>query len=121
MTPLKKILMAVGLAIPTLLVLYLLIVLNWSFAKGEKVGFVHTFGKRGWLSKTWEGELTVFSVQFAANPEKFHFTVRDDEVASQVSRAIGKKVRIRYEEHVGVPTSWFGETQTYVVGVAPVD
>lgn len=121
MTTAKKILLALGLAIPALVILYLLIVLNWSFADGEKVGFVHTFSKQGWLNKTWEGELTVFSVQYAANPEKFRFTVRDAAVAAQVSRFIGRKVRINYEEHVGVPTPLFGETQFYVVGVAPVD
>lgn len=114
----KKWLFGAGLLVPVCMALYLLVVLNWSYADGEKVGYIHTFGKQGWLSKTWEGELTVFSVQYAANPEKFRFTVRDDQVAEKVRREIGKKIRIRYEQHIGVPTTLFGETQCYVVDVA---
>jgi len=117
----KKSVIIAALLLPVAAILYLLVVLNWSYAEGEKVGFVHTFGKRGWISKTWEGELTVFTAQYTASPEKFSFTVRDRAVAEKLSSLLGQKVRLRYEEHAGVPTRWFGETPYYVVDVTRAD
>lgn len=96
--------------------LYLLAVLNWSYSDGERVGYVQKFSKKGWLCKTWEGELAMFPV-VAMQAEKFHFSVRDDAVAGQINAALGKRVSLHYEEHMGVPTSCFGETPYYVVEV----
>ena len=45
-----------------------------------------------------------------AIPERFAFTVRDDAVVKQLQNAMGQRVQITYEQHVGVPTSCFGET-----------
>ncbi len=96
--------------------LYLLVVLKWSYSDGERVGYVQKFSKKGWLCKTWEGELAMFPV-VAMQAEKFFFSVRDDAVAAQINAALGKRVSLRYEEHKGVPTSCFGETPYYVVEV----
>lgn len=99
---------------------YLLIVLNWSYSDGERVGYIQKFSNKGWLCKTWEGELAMFPV-VAMQAEKFVFTVRDDAVAASITQNMGKKMAIRYEEHKGVPTSCFGETPYYVVEVRPLD
>jgi hypothetical protein len=52
-----------------------------------------------------------------AAPEKFLFTVRDEAVATQVNAAAGKRVALSYEQHMGLPTSCFGDTNYFVTGV----
>lgn len=101
-------------------VLYLVIVLNWSYSQGERIGYVQKFSKKGWICKSWEGELAMFPV-VAMQAEKFHFTVRDEAVAFRLNQSLGKKVAIHYEEHKGVPTTCFGETPYYVVDIRVLD
>lgn len=99
---------------------YLLVALNWSYSEGERVGYVQKFSHKGWVCKTWEGELAMFPV-VAMQAEKFFFTVRDATVAQKLNQGMGKKVALRYEEHRGVPTSCFGETPYWVVDVRILD
>ena len=92
---------------------YFAIVLNWSYSSGERAGWVQKFSNKGWLCKTWEGELALVSLP-GTSVEKFYFTVRDDAVAAEVTRAMGRRVSLHYEEKVGLPTSCFGETRSFV-------
>ena len=101
-------------------VVYFLAVFNWSYADGERAGWVQKFSNKGWLCKTWEGEMTMVSLP-GSTPEKFYFTVMDDKVADEVSKAIGKRVALHYEQKVGIPTSCFGETRYYVTDVTGVE
>ncbi len=109
-------------AILSLLVLVLLVALyfwaavSWSFSTGERAGWVQKLSKKGWICKTWEGELALVSVP-GTTPEKFAFTIWSDEVAERVTRAMGKRVALHYEEKVGLPGSCFGETRHYITGV----
>jgi hypothetical protein len=98
---------------------YLWIALNWSYSVGNRAGFMQKFSEKGWLCKTWEGELSLIAIPGAA-PEKFFFSVRDPAVAKQVEAAMGKRISLEYQQHIGLPTSCFGETQYYVVGVKEV-
>ncbi|MBL8289421.1 MAG: hypothetical protein JNL85_15685 [Rubrivivax sp.] len=91
--------------------------LKWSYATGERAGWVQKLSKKGWVCKTWEGELALVSLP-GSTAEKFLFTVRDDETAQRIMRHIGKRVSLHYEEKVGLPTSCFGETRHFVTGVA---
>ena len=100
-------------------VVYFAFVFNWSYADGEHAGWVQKFSSKGWLCKTWEGEMTMVSLP-GSTPEKFYFTVMDDKVAEEVSKAIGKRVSLHYEQKVGIPTSCFGETRYYVKGIEVV-
>jgi hypothetical protein len=95
---------------------YLAIVLSWSYSTGERAGWVQKFSNKGWLCKTWEGELALVSLP-GTSVEKFLFTVRDDAVAAQINKVVGQRVSLHYEEKVGLPTSCFGETRYYVTGV----
>ena len=90
--------------------------LSWSFSKGERAGYVQKFSERGWVCKTWEGELAMVNVP-GAMQEKFAFSVRDDLVAQHISGSMGKRVSLAYEQHKGVPTDCFGETEYYVTAV----
>jgi hypothetical protein len=102
-----------------LLALYLWGALSWNYSSGERAGWVQKFSKKGWICKTWEGELAMITMPGAAQ-EKFFFTVWDDEVARQINEAMGKRVSLRYDEKVGLPTSCFGETRHWVNKVTVV-
>jgi len=113
----RKLIIAGILLAPILMfALYTWSALNWSYSEGERAGFVQKFSKRGWLCKTWEGELAMVSMP-GTNPEKFYFTVRDDVIAEQINQALGKRVALRYQQHMGIPTSCFGETEYFVNAV----
>jgi hypothetical protein len=95
---------------------YLFAMLNWSYAEGERAGWVQKLSKKGWLCKTWEGELALVSLP-GSTVEKFNFTVRDDAVADQIMKVMGKRVSLHYEQKVGLPTTCFGETRHFVTKV----
>jgi len=96
-------------AIVVLFALYTWFTLSWSYSEGERAGYLQKFSRKGWLCKTWEGEILLSSMP-GAIPERFAFTVRDEAVVKQLQSAMGQRVQISYEQHVGVPTSCFGET-----------
>ncbi len=100
--------------------LYTLAALSWSYSKGERAGYVQKFSQKGWVCKTWEGELAMVSMPGAMS-EKFFFTVRDGAVAARIEKTMGKRVSLVYEEHLGVPSSCFGDTGYYVVDVKAVE
>lgn len=99
---------------------YTWITLNWSYSKGDRAGFVQKFSKKGWLCKTWEGELQMIPVPGTV-PERFTFSVRDDAVAQKINGLLGRKVTLQYEQHKGVPTSCFGETEYFVTEVKVIE
>ncbi len=111
----------VALASPLiLLALYTALVLNWSYSTGERAGYVQKFSKKGWVIKTWEGELAMVTIP-GTLVEKFEFTVRQDSVAEKINATLGKKVSLRYEQHVGIPTTVFGETGYFIVDVRALE
>jgi hypothetical protein len=90
--------------------------LSWSYSEGERAGWVQKLSKKGWLCKTWEGELSLVSLP-GSTAEKFFFTVHDEAVAADITRHIGKRVALHYEEKVGLPSSCFGETRHFITKV----
>ncbi len=102
------------------LALYTWAALSWSYSAGERAGYVQKFSKKGWICKTWEGELAIVSIPGTMS-EKFSFTVRNDAVAARVNQTMGKRVALTYHQHKGVPTSCFGETEYFVVDVKGVE
>lgn len=107
-------------AVVVLVAAYFWAALSWSYSKGERAGWVQKFSDKGWICKTWEGELALVSMPGTA-PEKFEFTVRDDAVAARVVKLMGKRVSLHYEQKVGLPTSCFGETRYFVTGVTAAE
>ena len=87
--------------------------LAFSYSEGERVGFVQKLSKKGWICRTWEGELAMSPVPGAA-PQIFAFTVPDEAVATRITASEGKRVSLKYEEKKGIPTSCFGETSYFV-------
>lgn len=96
-----------------LLALYTMFMLWFSYSEGERAGVLQKFSKRGWVCKTWEGELAMYVVGGIA-PQIWNFSVRDEATAAQLSKAVGRQVRLHYTEHPGLPTNCFGETPYFV-------
>ncbi|MCL2657042.1 MAG: hypothetical protein FWD62_06370 [Betaproteobacteria bacterium] len=101
-------------------VLYIWAALNFSFSDGERTGYILKFSRKGWVCKTWEGEMQLIAMP-GAMPERFAFTVRDETVAKAINRVMGRQVSLEYAQHVGLPTTCFGETSYFVRGVRLVD
>jgi hypothetical protein len=92
---------------------YTWIALSWSYSTGERAGLMQKISRKGWLCKTWEGELLLTSMP-GAIPEKFEFSVRDDELANQLVEHTGQRLVLTYAQHKGVPSSCFGDTEYFV-------
>ncbi len=109
------------LAIPVVLfTLYTWAALTWVYSSGERAGYVQKLSQKGWVCKTYEGELILVSMP-GTQAEKFFFTVRDERIAKKINETVGERVRLIYEEHKGLPTTCFGETGYFVHDVLPLD
>jgi hypothetical protein len=93
--------------------------LNYAYSSGERAGFLQKLSRKGWICKTWEGDLQLTALPGAA-PEMFRFTTRSDSIAARLNELAGQRVVVDYAQHKGVPTSCFGETEYYVTGVRQV-
>jgi hypothetical protein len=107
-------------ALIALFVLYTWLVLSWSYSSGERAGYVQKLSKKGWLCKTWEGEMALVSMPGTV-AEKFYFTVPDEAVAQKINQTIGRRVALTYEQHIGIPTTCFAETQYFITAVQLVE
>ena len=110
----------VPLVLVALVVLYFFLAVKWSYSDGERAGWVQQLSHKGWICKTWEGELALVSLP-GSTPEKFRFTIWDDEAAAKVNAVMGKRVALHYEQKVGLPGSCFGETRYYITNVRVQD
>src|SRR5215472_12574662 len=90
--------------------------LHWSYSDGERAGLLQKFSRKGWVCKTYEGEMVLATVA-TVNAEKFLFTVRDAEIAKQLTADIGQHVKVHYEQRKWIPTSCFGDTEYFVTSV----
>ena len=108
------------IAVFGVLALYTWATLTLAYARGERVGYVQKFSRKGWVCKTWEGELAMVSMP-GVEPEKFYFSTRSEPIAAQVNSSLGKRVRLRYAQHKFVPSSCFGDTEFFVGEAQPIE
>jgi hypothetical protein len=95
------------------------IALSYNYSEaGHRAGYLQKLSHKGWVCKTWEGELAMVNQPGGAE-ERFFFTVRSDSLAKAMSDMMGSRVSLTYEQHKGVPGSCFGDTEYYVVGAQP--
>lgn len=95
------------------------ITLHWAYSDGERAGYVQKLSRKGWLCKTWEGEIAMVTMP-GAIPEKFEFSVRDNAVAQQINALAGKRVVLDYKQYKFIPTTCFGETEYFIDAVREV-
>ncbi|HTT67334.1 MAG TPA: hypothetical protein VMF70_04840 [Gemmatimonadales bacterium] len=109
----RGILVTIVLTPVLLFVAYTFVAVNWSYSDGERAGTLQKFSRKGWLCKTWEGELMQPTAPGVA-PTLWYFTVRDDETARRVEAGLGVRIVLHYKEHRGVPFACFGDTHYWV-------
>lgn len=117
----RKITGALIVLIPVLILgLWAGITLGYAYSKGDRAGYTQKISKRGWICKTWEGELAQANLP-GSMPQIFKFSVRNDSVAHLIQESLGKRVSLTYEEHRGVPTRCFGETDYYITNIRKLE
>jgi len=107
------------LVLAALLAGYLWIALHYAYSSGERAGYIQKISKKGWICKTWEGELAMTTVPGTA-PQLFEFSVRDDATARKLLEVTGQHVALTYEQHKGLPGSCFGETEYFITSVRAI-
>ena len=112
------ILLVMIIAVPVLVFsLWAWVALGYVYSTGDRAGYIQKLSKKGWICKTWEGELAMVPPPGTVTPQIFSFTVRNDSIANILLSDLGKRVTLTYEEHRGIPTSCFGETDYFVSNV----
>jgi len=111
-----KVLIGIVIAIVLGFVAFTWFTLHWSYSDGDRSGFLQKLSRKGWICKTWEGEMAMVTLPGTVT-EKFPFTVRDDDLAKKLSADIGERVTVHYEQRKWIPTSCFGETEYFVTSV----
>jgi hypothetical protein len=109
----KLILFSIVLLPIVFFALYSLLVLNWSYSDGWRSGVLQKFSRKGWVCKTWEGELAMSTVPGVA-PTIWLFSARDDVVIQKLTEAVGDRVDLHYTEHRGIPSDCFASTNYFV-------
>jgi hypothetical protein len=96
--------------------LWVWVTVGYTYSTGERAGYIQKISKKGWLCKTWEGEIAMANLP-GTMPQIFSFTVRNDSIAHLIEQNAGKQLSLTYEQHRGIPTTCFGETEYFVTGV----
>lgn len=103
---------------------FLLVIGVWSaftiffvYSEGSRVGFAQKLSQKGWLCKTWEGEIAMATVP-GVMPERFSFTVHSDSLAQAIRALEGRRITLQYTQHRFLPNSCFGETEYWASGVS---
>lgn len=96
------------------------ITLHWSYSEGERAGYVQKLSKKGFICKTWEGEMAMVTMPGTV-AEKFAFTVPTDAIAARLNASVGKRMALHYQQHKWIPTSCFGDTEYFVTDVRVVE
>ena len=107
------------IGVPLVMAGWCWLAMTYVYSHGERAGYIQKFSKRGWIFKTWEGEIAMVNLP-GTMQEKFGFTVRNAEVAQQIEQAMGQRVSISYEQHRGIPGTFLGETQYFVTKITKV-
>ena len=118
MAPVKRFLLIAVAVVALVLTAWTLFTLNWSYSEGERAGYVQKLSQRGWICKTWEGEMAMVTMPGTV-AEKFFFTVPEDEVAQKINATVGTRVVLHYQQHKWIPFSCFAETEYFVTDVKP--
>jgi hypothetical protein len=93
-----------------------------TYSEGSRSGVINKFSYKGFLVKTWEGELQRGgSMMEGGMAEKFLFSVSDPEVVKKVEEAesSGQKVELTYRQQMW-PQWWKGNTAYFIVDVEEV-
>jgi hypothetical protein len=97
---------------------YFAIMYYATYSEGNRSGELIKFSNKGYVFKTWEGELS----QGIAGAQIFKFSVMDSEpkIIEQMKELQGEYVKVTYVERY-TTFAWWGETKYYVTEVVQED
>jgi len=118
----KKILLFFTLIVVAVIAVYIL-VSSYTYSEGSRAGLLIKFSKKGYVFKTYEGQLNIGGMQpptttVGANL-MWNFSVKDSKVAEALMQSEGKYVSLHYKEVVK-NFWWQGETKYFVDGVEEI-
>ncbi len=92
---------------------------TFTYSEGNRAGVLVKFSKKGYVFKTYEGELNMGGVGNLPNTAQMNqiwlFSVTEEKVADSLMLMEGKKVSLHYNQ-VEKSLPWRGETNSYVDG-----
>lgn len=75
------------------------------YSEGERSGVIQKFSKKGFIHKTYEGEMAMDGIKINSEGKDgsvFEFSVVDENVAKQLDTLVGKRVTLKYEQKIHV-------------------
>ena len=104
-----------------------LITFYYNYSDGARAGKIMKFSKKGYVIKTWEGQLFVGGIgggEGDMNSTLWEFSVYpgDQEIKDEIQDALdnGYRVKLEYEEKL-FQFSWRGDTKYFIVDVEKID
>ena len=89
--------------------IWIAIAMFYPYSMGDRTGYLQKLSRKGWVCKTWEGEVAMSNVP-GQMPEKFYFSIHGDSLALAFQAVEGKRVTVSYSQHVLIPSTCFGDT-----------
>jgi hypothetical protein len=110
----KKILVIIVLTVFVIASLWYAFLYFATYSEGYRSGELIKFSSKGYIVKTWEGEIS----QGISGAQIFSFSVmdRDEDVVQKLNEYQGKYVKVRYEEKYGTFFFW-GDTTYFITEV----
>lgn len=104
------------------LAIYAAVILYYPYSEGSRTGILQKFSNKGYIFKTWEGELRMSAVMMpnsgseaVAGGNIWYFSVTDDKAVKSLQEAemSGKRVTLYYTEYLK-ELFWRGDTKYFV-------
>ncbi|MEP6584250.1 MAG: hypothetical protein ABJA90_08280 [Ginsengibacter sp.] len=112
----KFLLWIVGIAI-TIFIIFTLVNLTFTYSEGNRAGHLIKFSHKGYVFKTWEGELNLGGINTVNGGVLINniwlFSVADASVADSLSKLEGKDISLHYKEKLAT-LPWRGDSK-YIV------
>ena len=100
--------------------------LRWyrEFADGYRAGTLNYVVRKGYIWKTYEGELIQVGIKSktpgSLQSNQFDFSIDDRDVAQKLELASGKEVQVHYKEYIGT-LPWRGYSKYIVDSIVSIE
>jgi len=100
------------------------LIFNYTYSEGSRAGVLIKFSKKGYVFKTYEGELNIGGMGNIPNTAQVNsiwaFSVRDNATADILMKLEGKQLSLHYQQIIKNMV-WDGETDYFVDGVKVIE
>ena len=119
----KKFLSILSVLVVLFVVIFFVVRYYWVFGDGVKAGTLNYIVHKGYIFKTYEGELIQTGLQSkvpnALQSNEFTFSIDNEAVAKRLELASGKDVQLHYKEYVGA-LPWRGYSKFVVDSIISI-